>query len=131
MPITVELREDGGILVTGSGRVTGAELIEVEKQMYKTEAATKNIAYRLCDFTKLENLDISADEMRIVARLDSEASALNPKMLIAVAGDSDVVYGMARMWQAYVDENGDRNQVFRTMESATQWLREQGVLPTG
>ncbi len=43
-------------------------------------------------------------------------------MLIAVVGEQDVIYGLARAWETHVADGPGNTQVFRTVGEAKLWL---------
>ena len=124
MPVETVYLDDGGVLLKGTGIVTGGELIAFNEGIYETPAKTKAIRYQLCDFMEVERFAVSgADIQRIVVQ-DREAAAIHPDMLIVVVGEQNVIYGLARMWELYVAETLETH-VFRTVEEAQKWLWEQ------
>jgi hypothetical protein len=65
-----------------------------------------------------------ADEMRGIARglvplVDSGLSAM------AIVTDSQLIYGMARMFSTFADSSGAKVSVFRAMDEARAWLAER------
>jgi hypothetical protein len=46
-------------------------------------------------------------------------------MLVAIAGSDDLMFGLARMWEAYVDQAGFETAVFRELEAAESWIEAQ------
>jgi hypothetical protein len=52
-----------------------------------------------------------------------------PNMLVAIAAPRDYAFGMARMWQAFVEDTGWNTAVFRSRAAASDWLRENKVWP--
>ena len=119
----VTTRDDGGIILTWEGPVTGKELIDAFSEIYATDEQIKRIAYQLIVVTKSEEIMVTADELRRVAALDIRASKVNPNMLVAVVGDRDIVFGLARMWETFVDDAPLKTGTFRTLEDAEDWLK--------
>ncbi len=119
----VTTRDDGGIILTWEGPVTGKELIDAFSEIYATDEQIKRIAYQLIVLTKSEEIIVTTDDLKRVASLDIRASKVNPNMLVAVVGDRDIVFGLSRMWEAFVDDAPLKTGTFRTLEDAEDWLK--------
>ncbi len=119
----ISYRSDGGVILSWKGLVTGKELIDAFSEIYATDEQIKRIAYQLVILTKSDEIMVTADDLRRVASLDIEASKVNPKMLVAVVGDRDIVFGLSRMWEVFVDDAPLNTSVFRTLEDAEAWLK--------
>ena len=122
MPIELTYTEDNGIILKGRGVITGTEITEANKKIYATPELIKNIAYQIGDFTEIEGLDISSDYVRKLAEEDKRAAQINPKILMAVVGEKDLIYGLLRMWQAYVDDPPFESELFRNIKDAEDWI---------
>ena len=44
---------------------------------------------------------------------------------MAIVAPRDLEYGLSRMWQAFVEDNGWETMVFRSREQAEEWVREK------
>ena len=49
---------------------------------------------------------------------------MNPNMLIAVVAGSDLMFGLGRMWQTLVDDSSFKAGVFRSLEEANSWIKQ-------
>ena len=49
-------------------------------------------------------------------------AAVFPGLDAAVAGESDLIFGLARLWEAHVDKSPLKTCVFRTVAEAQQWI---------
>lgn len=125
MPIKLSFIENNGILLKGSGVLTSNDISTVNKVIYESADKIRKIAYQLCDYTEIDQIDISSDEIRMLASQDENAAKINPKMIIAVVGKEDIVFGLSRMWQAYTDETSFETNVFRNIEDARKWISEK------
>ncbi len=119
----ISYRNDGGVILSWKGLVTGKELIDAFSEIYATDEQIKHIAYQLVILTKSEEIMVTADDLRDVASLDIRASKVNPSKLVAVVGERDIVFGLSRMWEAFVDDAPLKTRVFRTLEDAEDWLK--------
>jgi hypothetical protein len=125
MPMELAYIENNGVLLKGTGNVTGDELVNINNKMYETPQLTAAIAFQLCDFTDVEGFNISSEEIQAVAKQDRKAASINPNMLVALVGEKDLIFGLSRMWEAYVGEASMETRVFRTLEEARDWLASE------
>jgi hypothetical protein len=101
MTIHVNYLENGyGIEIIASGTVTGEEIIDAHKQIYKKETF-KKLRYKIVDRTDCSKYQVYPDDIEKIAVMDDDASKINPNIIIAVISTSSLQYGMTRMWQAY------------------------------
>jgi hypothetical protein len=56
---------------------------------------------------------------------DKTAAKINPNMLIALVAKKDLMFGMARMWEAFVYKPPFETMVFKKIEDAQKWIREK------
>ena len=125
MPIEIQYLTGGGIVAKGIGIVTGRDIIDFNNELYATEDKIANISYQLCDLTNIESYSVTTEEIRTIAEQDIRASILNRKMIIAVAGEKDVIYGLLRMWQSFSGSASIPIKVFRGVEDAKKWIEDQ------
>jgi hypothetical protein len=122
MPVELAFEKDGaGVVIRGSGVVNAKEILHGNEQVYASHRIDK-LRYQLCDYRDVTEFDVSSDDLRAIARQDKLASVQNPDLAIAIIGDHDVIFGMGRMWEAFVSEAPIKGKVFRTIEEARAWL---------
>jgi len=126
MPITNTNTDNGfGIITTLSGDISGEELVNAQKERYTSTKKLLLLKYILADFTNTKNLDISSNHILQCSDLSMSASKENPNIYIAAVMNSDLGYGLSRMWQAYTDDIPWNAKVFRTRNEAEDWLRNE------
>ena len=125
MPIGIRFIEHNGILCKGKGDITGIEIIDANKKIYKTPESIGEIKYQIVDFSDIESVEVSSPDIQKIAAQDAFAAKINPRMLIAVVGQDDIVFGLARMWQAYMDQPSFKTQIFRTIAEAEKWIADE------
>lgn len=126
MTIDISYREDGGVVATVKTVLNGRDCMAFNDTIYADAERIAKITYQIIDLSQVEQIEINADEIRRIAAQDAVAAEINPDMRIAVVGESEVTYGLSRMWQAYTDDLPISRMVFRTMSEAETWLQEQG-----
>ena len=125
MPIKIKYIDGGvGVEFISSGVVTGADIIAANKKIYRNENFSKH-RYKIVDRTKCTKYQASKEEIIIIAEQDKVAAKTNPNIIIAFISTSPLQYGMSRMYQAYVGDNGFLTGVFRDRKSAEKWIEEQ------
>ena len=122
--MTVEVKHlgDGGVLLLGTGVVTGDEILDAKARFFGSEAATGAVVYLLADFSASIRAEISEAQVRAIAERDRAAAAVNPTMVMAVVGRQDLVYGLGRMWETMLETAPIETRVFRDRAEAEQWI---------
>lgn len=126
--MTIEIKYfDGGkgVLWRASGTLTGADLLSANKEMFSRDIVAEPYHYGLFDSTAVADLNISAETMRTNAMEDASEARQMPKFVYAIYANSDVIFGLARMWEALLGESGWVTHTFRKRSDAVEWLKAQ------
>ncbi len=124
MPIQLKFVDNGiGVEFVSQGIVTGTDIIEANKEVYSNKNFS-NQRYQIIDRTKCKEFRVSAEEIRIIAGQDLAAAEINPNFIVALISTSDLQYGMSRMYQSYIGDNGFRVEIFRDRKSAEKWVQK-------
>ena len=122
MPSSIEHRDDEtGVVIRCWGIVEFSELDEINEQIYRPDRLQK-LRYELIDFSRVEKLHLTSQQIRTLASADVDAARVNPRFIVAVVGEKDVVYGILRMWEVFVAEASIRTSVFRSLIEAEYWI---------
>jgi hypothetical protein len=124
MPLTHEEIKNGGILVKGEDVVTGNEIGEVNDIIYNSTENILKIKYQLWDLTNVSEILVSNADIEVFASQDAAAAKISPNMIIAIVANSDLIYGLSRMWEAYSYSSPFESMVFRNIEDAEKWIDE-------
>jgi hypothetical protein len=111
-----------GILMKADGIVTFKDIKEINDEIYGTKEKILSISYRICDFTNIQGEPLSVDEVKTLAEQDKYAAEINPDMIIATVAESDVIFGLSRMWQSFTADSNAKTKVFRKMPDAQRWI---------
>ena len=136
MPLEISFLDNGaGVLIVGTGMMSGQELLEAKTALFADQDRTRRYRYGLIDYAGVTDLEMTSRELELVAAKDRQAAVIAPGVCVAIIANKDVVYGLARMWEAYMHNAGWETHVFRSRESAEAWIRERvvkhfGVVPT-
>lgn len=127
MPWTAEYFENGASL-RYSGRTTGDDILAARQQVF-AHPFPGGARFMLCDFSGVEIFDVSSSSISQIVDQDRRAVPIHPKLVEAVVAPTPLEFGLARMWQACVDEVRPNTAVTRTRSEAIAWLAKQGISP--
>lgn len=126
MPYSIEYIEtERGIIVYWEGVVTGADLIKSYKERFSDAERVKTLRYVITDNSKITDYNVSEYDIRTICDISNEAaSRYNRDIYAAAIMPTEVSYGMARMAQAYTNEDrtGWHTFVSRSRKDVEQWL---------
>ena len=107
--------------ITARGRVNVLELREIfiETVSHDDWQAGFNM---LCDYRKIENFDVTSQDIEEIAEWQASMDALIGKGRCAVVASKDSVYGMSRMWEILSSTRSQQIYVFREISDAVSWL---------
>jgi len=121
-----------GAILASSGRLKGAEFTAASKELFARDFTADPLLYVLVERgDDVTAIDVTADDVRDIARQDIEVSSKAPNVSVAVLAYDTLSYGLARMWQAYVDGSGWRTAIFQDRAAAVDWLRTEVAERTG
>jgi hypothetical protein len=117
MTYTTELIASGtGILRTGSGVVTGQEILDAARTALTGVTDPLRFTHGLVDFTNIEGFEVSAAEMAMVAQVNRKNPGSMSNIIVAIAAPEDVAFGMSRMYGSLIDGSGWDVRTFRTIK---------------
>ena len=123
MAYTTEFVDEGrGVLHTGHGVVTGAEIIDGASHLLQAVQGGMPLRYGLVDFSGITQFAVSTPEIKAIARLNIATAEIMRKVCATIIAPSDHAFGMARMWQAHADATAWNTRVFRDAGEARGWL---------
>ncbi len=127
MPFRIHAFDDGrGSLVAGEGRVEQREALEAYEGYFTPEHVRRRL-YVLADFRRVTELAAGSEIAQQLASLGDHVVGDNARDgVVAVVGASDLTFGMARMWQAHVEQRlsslGWSTLATRSMDEAVEWI---------
>jgi hypothetical protein len=126
VPYFTEFVDHGtGIVRTGVGTVTGAEVIEAVRSTARWIGEPSRISHGLVDFSKTTAFEVSTEQVQVIAELDHQNATALLHLVFAVVAPTDLIYGSARMYEALMNNPEWSVEVFRTVESAKAWVKRQ------
>ena len=133
MPFSTEWVSEGrGVQLSGTGPLTGREILEAKIRLLRVPDRLKGLHYGLVDVTDVTELSITRDDVLEFVQVDMQIALIVPRPLaVAIVAPSDLAFGIARMWEAFAEVTGWNTHVFRSRADADPWLRPwvEGRLP--
>lgn len=127
MPYSIEFFEhEGGLAVLWIGDIKGEEVIRSYEERFSPPERLRNLRYIITDYSHALDFHMTPDQIRTIARIANTAAQTNRHLFGVAVMPSDIKFGMARMFQAYADDDttGWRTFVTRSREEGEAWLRE-------
>ncbi len=125
MGYEIKYIDDGeGIELRFTGKLTLKDFLEAYQEIYNEQNIYRQ-RYQIGEFTDVASIDLSIEDIAMIARLDIEASAKNPNIIIANIGKSDLEFGLSRMWETFADDCLFEIEVFRNRKDAIKWIQSK------
>ena len=125
MPIQT-FRKAKGLILVYSGQISHKEMLDVRATFGNDLPKMEKCRFLLVDLRDAALAQISTDALKELAGLHSVlAEHTFTGLPVAVVAPRDLEYGLSRMWQVFVEENGWETMVFRLRTEAERWLQER------
>ena len=105
------------VLSRGWGVLTDRELLAHVRALTAEPRFAQHFR-QLADLRDVTDLQVTASTIREMVRLNPFGAGSRRALVVT----SDVVFGMARMYQILRDESPDEFRIFRKVDGALQWL---------
>jgi hypothetical protein len=105
------------IIVRLEGRITDRDLIEEQQRMFSDPLFQGHYS-RVVDGTDVTEFTVSADTVRAVAKAAVERGLRKAAL---ISNETNFVYGLMRMYEAYADPLAEV-VVYHSTEEALVWL---------
>jgi len=127
MPIEIRDTDNSiGNIIKGLSDVTSEEYITaMVNHLSQDNEKLKRYRYSLSDYTKVDKVGVSSAAINYVANLCKKAAAVNRDIIIGIAAEKDIAFGLSRMWELLSAETGWETMVFRTKADAENWIKER------
>ncbi len=127
MPIDIKVLHDGmGILYHCHGTVTGKDFIEANKRILTFNEHLKRVRYGIVDETTTDDIHMAESEMLMIAAQDKKIANLVPSgVIVAVIADRNFAFGLARIWESFIEHTGWETMIFRNRWKAEGWIKEK------
>ena len=120
MPLTYRVdRERRRAIAAASGVVSAQEFLD-QQTAVASDPDFQSDFDAMYDLRQMESFEGASQDVKALA-LSSPFAEGSRRAVVAA---SNVIFGLARMYQALSEESAAEIQVFRKMESAEAWLEE-------
>ena len=121
MPYTTEYR-DNCLYRDWTGLVTGNELFDALESAMRDVMNGQQIDKTFYDFSAVSAFDVSTEDILMYSDKCVSISKLTPNVKMVVVAQTDISFGVSRMWEMLVDKTEWKIKIFRSRESAESWL---------
>jgi|TARA_B100001964_G_scaffold84430_1_gene95275 hypothetical protein len=116
--------DDGlGVIYMGKGILTGEEIIQADQKQLSNLDMLKKKKYFLGDFSTVDEAKIITEEIIMIAELDEKMESIAGTNLVVIVASKNILFGLSRMWETFVDKLDWQTYVCRTRVEAEAWLR--------
>jgi hypothetical protein len=125
MPIQLEFLHEGlGVIYRCEGALGLQHFSVANDQLLASPERIRKLKYALIDAVSMEPTFFSPSEMDGIVLQDCQiASYAVPGLLVALVAEQDVVFALARMWEAFIEGIGWETKIFPTIAPAQDWVR--------
>jgi hypothetical protein len=125
MPIQLEFVHDGlGVIYRCEGTLGLQHFSVTNDRLLASPDRIRKLKYILVDAASMEPQFFSPSEMDGIVLQDRQiASYAVPGLLVALVAERDVVFALARMWEAFIEGIGWETKIFRSLAEAQEWTR--------
>jgi len=129
MPIEIEGRHEGaGVIYLCHGVMTINDFIDAGNVFLATPQEIKQWRYCIIDLTDIVTMDFDVGQiLQVVEQNKRIADMAPPGVLLAVASPKDLGFGLARVWEALVEQVGWETMTFRSRAEAEHWIQERAM----
>ena len=125
MPIELKFLDNGiGAIYLFKGVVTGQELLQSNEEIFSAAERFNTARYGIIDLSIMEDLQISSCDMEKVVLQDTNASKINPNIVVAVIADTIIGFGFSRAWENLAGNVPWAKMVFKTKDRAFAWVKK-------
>jgi hypothetical protein len=125
MSVQLEFVQEGlGVIFRCRGEVNVQQFVDANRQLMATNAEIKKLKFAIGDLIGMDPMYVAPSEMEKIVQQNHQIAALLPEgVIVALLAEQNVVYGLARMWEAFVAGINWETQSFRAEDEARAWLR--------
>lgn len=121
MTIKIEFTEDDlGVVFDEEGTVSAEEITAAMKQVYRDDRYPE-LKYWIINATAESNTTTFAD-INDLAQLEVKESIRNSGLFLAIVTDTDHIYALTRMYEAFAHESTSTIKIFTNRENADEWV---------
>jgi len=116
-------KNPNGVTTIFSGVLTDKEIIQSCIDRVKYEDKMRNLHFIKDDLLDVTEFRVTSEAIQTCATYALEVSEINKKIVHTAIVPTNLVYGMARMWNTYSDGTDWNKNIFRSRKEADIWLK--------
>jgi hypothetical protein len=125
MPYATELTEDYmGVVHTGTGVVTGEEILRGSQTVAQLVENTENFHYEFVDLSGATGIEITEQHLQEIVTLDRMTAYFRPHAVVVIVAPDEHLFAVAKQWESLVQDLGWKTHIARARSEAKSWLRE-------
>lgn len=123
MPYNIIFENGGlGAVITWTGDVSGEELMIAQESVYAQDQQHQ-LRYRIWDFSKADHLEVSNEQLRLIARKAQFAIEKKREQVAAIVGTPEFFKGVEVLSEIYAEIwSGIEMKFFFTLQEARQYI---------
>ncbi len=124
MPYRMKKESNGqGVVVTFSGIVMGEEMNKLHENL-RTDKLLSKLRYQIFDFSQIEDIKVTFDELRSYAMHDAAGARKDPDKKLAIVIRKKLSSGLDSMFHAYEKAwGGYESATFTDIDAAKKWAQ--------
>ena len=111
--------EDNGVYWKYSGAVTGDEIVEASTSIYG-DPRFISLKYKFVDFLNADSVDITKDQLALIAYQHLAAERANPYIKNAILVKAD--QRLAKDFAAFFNKSSWEVRIFTDLDEANSWV---------
>jgi hypothetical protein len=125
MPISVESANKGlGAIYRCIGNLEASHFSDANNRLLQHPERIRKLKYVIIDASAMEPFYFAPSDMDRIVQQDQQMAALAaPGLVIALVARKEAVFGLARMWEAFVSGIGWNTNSFSSVTDAQAWVR--------
>ena len=125
MPYLTELTEDYmGVIHTGTGLVTGEEVLQGCEMVSQLMQNTENFHYKFVDLAEATGIEMTEEHLQEIVAIDRTMAFFRPNATVVIVAPDERLFAVAKQWETLVEALGWATHVSRERSEALAWLRE-------
>jgi len=125
MPVSYSIDPAQGLVLNiGTGVLTDADMRETQQRMI-ADADFRSTYSQLFDLTDVTDVRLTSPYLREMA----DATAFAPGSRRALVVTQTLLYGLSRMFQAFLGDHGEAFRIFGSRADAEAWLDLRRPVP--
>ena len=125
MPIQLEFLNEGlGVIYRCEGALSLQHFSVANDRLLASPGRIRKLKYILVDAASMEPTFFSPSEMDGIVLQDRQIASYAVRgLLVALVAERDVIFALARMWEAFIEGIGWETKIFPSLAEAQEWIR--------